>query len=107
MDIITTENLRELTLLPGGMSVSIYLPTTPIGREARQGPISLKNLLREAEQKLTEGGLRGPEAMDLLAPAESLLTDDEFWGHQSSGLALFLSTAGIRYYRLPQHFEEL
>src|SRR5688572_13443417 len=107
MDIITIENLRELTELPGGMCVSIYLPTTPIGREARQGPISLKNLLREAEEKLVEGNLRAPEARDLLAPVESLMTDDEFWQHQSDGLALFLSSAGIHHYRLPQHFEEL
>ena len=107
MDIITIENLRELTELPGEMCVSIYLPTTPVGREARQGPILLKNLLKDAEEKLTAGELRASEGRDLLAPAESLMTDDEFWQYQSDGLALFLSAAGIHYYRLPQHFEEL
>jgi hypothetical protein len=107
MDIITIENLRELTEPPGGMCVSIYLPTTPIGREARQGPILLKNLLKDAEEKLAAGELRTPETKDLLALSESLMKDDEFWQHQSDGLALFLSSAGMHHYRLPQHFEEL
>jgi hypothetical protein len=67
----------------------------------------LKNLLKDAEEKLTTGELRASGGRDLLASAESLITDDEFWQHQSDGLALFLSAAGIHQYRLPQHFEEL
>ena len=107
MDILTREELRKLISKPGGVCVSIYMPTYRVGRETEQGPIRLKNLLKEAEEHLLNSDLRTPQIRTLLEPAELLLVDGLFWQYQSDGLALFLSSAGLRYYRLPLRFDAL
>ncbi len=107
MDNLTRAELRTLISKPFEVGVSIYLPTHRIGRETEQGPILLKNLLKEANGKLHTYGLRTPEIQTLLNPAESLLVDNLFWQYQIDGLALFLSPAGLRSYRLPLRFDPL
>jgi peptide subunit release factor 1 (eRF1) len=42
----------------------------------------------------------------LLRPAESLLSDRDFWQHQSDGLVVFLSPNSSQAYRLPSGFDE-
>ena len=42
-----------------------------------------------------------------MRPAESLLTDGDFWQHQNDGLAVFLSPGFSQIYRLPSTFNEL
>ena len=42
-----------------------------------------------------------------MRPAEALLTNNDFWQHQSHGLAIFLSQEYSRNYRLPSKFDEL
>jgi hypothetical protein len=107
MDILTKEDLTELSIRTGEACVSIYMPTTPIGRESQQGPILLKNLIRRTEETLTAEGMGVAPAQKLLEPALSVLADDDFWQHQSDGLALFASPGMFRCYRLPQSFDEL
>jgi hypothetical protein len=107
MNILTRTELRTLTETRKGLCVSIYMPTHRAGREIQQDPIRLKNLLGEAEGRLRAGGLRTPEAQELLEPAEKLLQNGLFWQHQSDGLAIFLSPDEFRYYRLPFDFKEL
>jgi hypothetical protein len=86
--------------------VSIFLPTHVLGRETRQDPIRLKNLLGEAEEKLTARGLSSAEAQAMLAPAAALVDDHEYWQHQSHGLALFLDHQGLRPFKVPLDLEE-
>ena len=40
-------------------------------------------------------------------PNDELLTDADFWQHQSHGLAAFLSSGHFRIYRLPVKFDEM
>jgi hypothetical protein len=82
------------------------MPTHRLGREQQQDPIRLKNLLAEAEAKLLANGLRRPEAQKLMRPAEELLWNRDFWQHQADGLAIFLTHAFYKIYRLPFEFEE-
>ncbi|MDX1377381.1 MAG: hypothetical protein R3307_00920 [Anaerolineales bacterium] len=107
MDILNQDDLRRLVEISDDICVSLYLPTHRTGREQQQDPIRLKNLIAEAQEKLLEYGFRRPEVENMLRPAENLLADDEFWQHQSDGLAMFLSTEFTQYYRLPSKFEEL
>lgn len=107
MDILTNEQLRELTVPPDGVCVSLYMPTYPLGREAQQGSIRLKNLLRKVTGDLAATGLRAPDIRALTGPADELLLDGAFWQHQSEGLALFLSAEKSRACRLPLHFQEM
>jgi len=107
MDILKQTNLKELIETSEKWCVSMYMPTHRVGREQQQDPIRFKNLIARAQEKLLDSGLRRPEAQELLRPAESLLDDEDFWQHQSDGLAVFLSPESSRIYRLPSKFDEL
>lgn len=107
MELITKEILTDLSRSEGQNLVSIYMPTHRSGREMEQDPIRLKNLISQAEGYLQESNLRKPAIDELIKPAESLLIDPGFWGHQSDGLAVFLGSGSMKYYRLPVRFDEL
>ncbi len=107
MDILTRVELEQLMLEEQPLCISIYLPTHRTGVETQQDPIRLKNLLREAEQLLAAQGVGTRDVQKMLEPASLLLQDSDFWQHQSDGLAIFLSSNGVRRYRLPLNFEEL
>ncbi|OGO63501.1 MAG: hypothetical protein A2030_10705 [Chloroflexi bacterium RBG_19FT_COMBO_50_10] len=106
MDILTRAELEQLMRKEQQWCVSIYLPTHRTGREAQQDPIRLKNLLGEAEKRLSDQGVGRRDIQKMLEPAIKLLQDSHFWQHQSDGLAIFLSTNRVRRYRLPLNFEE-
>jgi hypothetical protein len=97
-------NLIDATLAPG---VSLFLPTHTLGRETRQNPIILKNLLALAREKLEALDLSATRIEALLAPAADLLEDFDYWQHQDQGLALFLSGSGMQAFQLPATVDEL
>jgi hypothetical protein len=105
LDAFDASDLRALLTQPRPPCVSLFLPTRRGGDE--RGPRLLKNLLGEAEERLTVRGLRRPTARGLLAPARRLLTDEAFWKRQADGLSLFLADGFVRAYRLPTAFEPL
>jgi hypothetical protein len=107
MDQFSKENLKDLLTPFGGHCVSLYLPTHRAPVEGRQDLIHFKNMLRETEERLIAGGLRGSEAKEFVAPLHRLLDDLDFWQYRGDGLAVFYSRGGLRPYRLPVHFEEL
>ena len=107
MNVLTRNNLNSLMAVHKGPCVSVFMPMHRSGPETQQDPIRLKNLIREAEERLIARGLHAPEAKELLEPAERLLRDGLFRQHQSDGLAMFLSLGVFHYYLLPFVFEEL
>ena len=107
MNVLTRNNLKLLMAVHKGPCVSVFMPMHRSGPETQQDPIRLKNLIREAEERLIARGLRTPEAKELLEPAERLLRDGLFRQHQSDGLAMFLSLGVFHYYPLPFVFKEL
>jgi hypothetical protein len=108
MNTLSKDGLKILLGKDGGpcLSVSIYMTTEKTGSGARQNSIRLKNLLRDAEERLVEHGLRRPEAKKLLAPASALPDDDLFWRQQSEGLAIFISKDVFLPYHVPLNFKE-
>ena len=107
MSLLSTNELRTLMERREGPCVSIFLPSHRMGPETQQDRIRFKNLLKVAEEKLIQNGLRAPQAKDLLQPAQALIQDNLFWSHQSDGLAVFFSSEGSLKYNLPIRFEEL
>lgn len=107
MDLLRPSDVRALLEEDAGPRVSIYMPAHRGGPETRQDPIRLKNLLGEAEERLEEIGFRGPDAREILDPAQQLLEDQDFWEHQGDGLAMFLAADRGRVFRLPLAFDEL
>ncbi|MBE0431398.1 MAG: hypothetical protein IBX67_06195 [Dehalococcoidia bacterium] len=106
MRMLSTEELGRLMESVENPAVSIYMPTHRVG-DIEQDPIRLKNLLREAEARLGDYGLRTADTRNLLEPAERLLADSHFWQHQGDGLAVFLSPGTFQHYQLPLSFKEL
>jgi hypothetical protein len=106
MGILTKAELEQLMRKEQQWCVSIYMPTHRTGRETQQDPIRLKNLLGEAEKRLSDQGIGGRDIQQMLEPASRLLQDSHFWQHQSDGLAIFITSNRVRRYRLPLNFEE-
>lgn len=98
--MFSRSDLDELVAQETQPAVSIYLPTHIAGREIRQDPIRLKNLLTSTAERLA-ASRRKPEIAALLAPGEALVGDDDFWRHQEHGLALFLAPDFHRVHKLP------
>lgn len=107
MDILKQKGLQQLLETSGKWCVSLYMPTHRVGREQQQDPIRFKNLAAGAQEKLLEYGLSRPKVQELMHPAESLLTDGDFWQHQSDGLAIFLTSEFSQSFRLPYEFDEM
>ena len=99
--MFTRSELSRLLSAPPSLGVSIFLPTHVVGREVRQGPIRLKNLVAEARDQLVSAGLDQAEAETFVEPAAVLVDDYGFWQHQNQGLALFLDGAQLRHFRVP------
>jgi len=76
------------------------------GREIRQDPVRLKNLLDESRDRLLDRGMRRPEVEDLLKPGYDLCSDGGFWRHQAQGLALYISPGRFLIHKLPLEVEE-
>ena len=107
MDILLQKDLQKLLETSGEWCVSLFMPTHRVGREQQQDPIRFKNLVTGAQDKLFEYGLSRPDVQELMRPAESLLADEDFWQHQSDGLAFFLTSEFSQSFRLPSSFDEL
>jgi len=106
MDILTRAEIEQLMRKEQQWCVSIYMPTHRTGSEVQQDPIRLRNLLGEAEKRLSDQGVGTRDVQHMLEPASKLLQDSDFWQHQSDGLAIFITSNRVRRYRLPLNFEE-
>ena len=100
-DVLVRDDILTLTQPRDGPCVSLFLPMHGGGMGADRNRIGLKNLLGEAETDLRLGGLRGPEARRVLAPATDRLDDPSFWVRTAKGLAFFLGPVWSRSFRLP------
>lgn len=107
MNALSKDELKNLIKKQKGLCISLFMPTYRSGAETQQNQIRLKNLLREAEEKLVAGGMRLQDAKALLEKAQGLAGNVPFWRKQSDGFALFLSPETFGFYCLPAAFEKL
>jgi hypothetical protein len=105
MNELSKDELRLLIEKGKAPCLSIFMPTHKAGAEVQQNAIRLKNLLKEAEDRLVNGGRRAADVEKLLEPVQALVKNNPFWRQQSSGLAIFLCPDFFRYYRLPGNFQ--
>jgi hypothetical protein len=101
MKHITREELQELTAVSGFPCISIFMPTHKKGSDVVQDPIRYKNLIRQAEEKLTD-----QQCEEILKPAQELINDSLFWKERDNALAVFVSKGIFRYYRIPVECDE-
>ena len=101
MNRFTAEEFKKLAKLENTFCVSLLMPAHPTGRETKQDPIRLKNLIKEAESQLHARGRSPEEVRKQLAPARQRLDDKAFWAHQEEGLALYCQPEETNIYRVP------
>jgi len=101
------EEIKTLVDNPQDPCVSIFAPTVQAGPDTRQNPVRIKNLLRQAEDKLVDLGMRRNEAGKLLSPARDLVENAPFWQKQATALAIFRNPAVFKAYRLPLDLQDV
>lgn len=104
--MFTRTDLTRLMTTESAAAVSIFMPTHPKGKEVRQDPIRLKNLLADARSKLLAAGITEEDADAALERATALLEIRDFWQHQGTGLALFINAEQTHDFRVPLSLEE-
>lgn len=109
MKSLDRNELRELVEDRAPLSVSLYMPTHEKGKEIHQDPISLKNLVKDAEQQLSSLGCSESERREQLRVLHDLLDDSsrEVWQNSSKGFAAFANGNATRIFRLPISFDRL
>lgn len=101
MDSISRSQLVALARLEAPDAVSIFVPSTHHAGGARQEPVRLRNLLRDARAGLAAAGLDAADAAELLAPLAPLeAADDPYWRAPAEGYAFFLAPGFFRPARL-------
>ncbi|HZX02532.1 hypothetical protein, partial [Kribbella sp.] len=92
-DIPSRTELERLITARDPISVSIYLPTSPLTQEAQADRIELKNLATEAFRQLEGADKRTVD--EIREALDDLVDDDAFWASQARSLAVFASGAGV------------
>ena len=103
MALINKQDIEKLLNVQNGLCISIYIPTHRAGHETLSGQdhILFKNKIREAKDLLSRHDVPESEIEEYLKPAEALLNDNNFWRHQSEGLAVFITKGFSAHYTLP------
>src|ERR1700737_1094960 len=122
IDIPTLAEFKALAQIKGETCVSLYLPTSPLGDNARTNRIAFKDIAREALSQLKEAGADKSkiavfeERFDHIARADHDVQDedkirklqrakpdeiDTFWHYQATGLAVLTTPGMMRMSRLP------
>jgi hypothetical protein len=70
-----TADLADLAARNPSVAVSMFLPTHTSGRETRQDPIRLNNLIGQAQAAMVASGADPDEADAILRPAGALIDD--------------------------------
>src|ERR1700730_1082407 len=115
-------DIPTLAQIKGETCVSLYLPTSPLGDNARTNRIAFKDIAREALSQLKEAGTDKKkitvfeERFEHLAGPEHDVQDEgkirklqrakpdpieSFWHYQANGLAVLTTSRILRTFRLP------
>ncbi|MCA8999694.1 MAG: hypothetical protein KDA80_22045 [Planctomycetaceae bacterium] len=93
----TRDDLLQLAETPGPVA-TILLPMVESGPDVRQNHLKFKNALKSLQQQSGEDdSANWPSQISQLEP---LIDNDDFWQHQSPGLACFLMNDEVKAYRL-------
>ena len=122
IDIPTLAEFKALAQIKGETCVSLYLPTSPLGDNARTNRTAFKDIAREALSQLKEAGTDKKkitvfeERFEHLAGPEHDVQDEgkirklqrakpdpieSFWHYQANGLAVLTTSRILRTFRLP------
>jgi hypothetical protein len=106
IEIFAPSKIRDLLNTQQYPCISIYLPTHPAGKDAKEDAIRYRNLIRLCEKQLNEQGFTGERANQILEPALALINTTAIWNHPRSSLAIFMTPDVFNAYILPNKCRE-
>ena len=98
---LTREDVRAFLSEDHSTVVSIYISTEPKTYQSERNSLRFRSALDDLTKQLEKRSLRRPDVCSLISPLRDLLDDEQFWLHQTNGLALFRSDSGFETVRLP------
>ena len=101
MTRLTRHDFLQLTSPAGSHCVSLYCPLERSGRTSPQDAIRMKNLMNDAENRLSRAGMRPATARDLIQQVRSRLDELDLWTWPGQTAAIFFSPENQFAYRLP------
>ncbi len=107
MPILEKEQFENLAKFDNNPCISIFIPTERAGKDVleEKDKINLKSQWKKVSKELKDMGL-GQDKIDKIGkPLEDLLSDKNFWRHQSDGLAIFLADGFFEKFTVPVKFE--
>jgi hypothetical protein len=105
-DIPTRADLEQLLSVRDTACVSIYVPTAPQERGARDR-LEFKNLSVEALEQLTAASIERAAINDLRDALDDLAEDDAFWARQAHSLAVFATPSRTRTFQVPNRLSPM
>ena len=107
MNAIDRDTILRLSTHGRWPSVSIYLPVDHLGIRTDADRIRLRNLVRDARDRLEADGERAGDIDALLAGAVDVAGNEPLWGGGPNGLAVFADEAGTETFWLDADPPEL
>ena len=122
IDIPTLAEFKALAQVKGETCVSLYLPTSPLGDNAKLNRTAFKDIAKEALSQLKEAGADKKKIAvfegqfeHLAGPEHDVQDEDKirklqranpnpiesFWHYQGNGLAVLATVGKMRMFRLP------
>lgn len=108
-DIPTSSDIAQLMAARAAGSVSIYLESSPITDRAENAKLTFKDLVKTALVQIREKAESRQEKLDadkIDQYGQELVEDAPFWMYLSNSLAVFITPAGIRTFRLPNNLSQ-
>lgn len=107
VDVPTESDIIALASARDDLSVSIYLPTTPLSQEAASDSVQLKNLSKESLRKLAEAGADKSRMAALLEHFDALIEDPEFWRFRANSLVVLATPDNVQTFVLQMRYRRL
>jgi hypothetical protein len=100
VDAVPVEDLLALSEHDGSPLVTMTLPTHRVPTEVAADRLLLDNVVREAREVLTAGGMRSPDVERLLEPVVAQWTRPDALARTADGLAIFVGAGVSQAYRV-------
>ncbi|MFW6154765.1 MAG: hypothetical protein ACOC95_06070 [Planctomycetota bacterium] len=107
MFTIDHERVSALAKHAAPNSVTLWMPTHRGGRDIREDPIRLKDLLAKAQQQLIDLGVRPAEADQRIGLIRRSVANGHFWRTNLDGLGIFLGDGNPQFLRVPFYTPEI
>jgi len=101
MNLPSALDIEKLIRIQDQSCVSIYMPTSTSGIDAKEPSIRLKNAIRKCEGQLGEQGVKPQVISNILTPIRDLAAETRLWGQPGQQLAIFSCRDFFQYHKLP------